>query len=89
MCLILCFMFGYFAVVNLIRSEAWFRRCAGAILCTTVLVSLYGIYQYVFGTLMKTWLDEEMFSFISTRVISTFGNPNVLGEFLVMSVPFF
>ena len=89
MCMILCFMFGYFAVVNLIRSEAWFRRCAGAILCTTVLVSLYGIYQYVFGTLMKTWLDEEMFSFISTRVISTFGNPNVLGEFLVMSVPFF
>ena len=89
MCVTVCFIFSYILMVNLIRSEVWFKRCAGAILCTTVLVSLYGIYQYVFGTLSAGWLDKEMFSSISIRVISTFGNPNVLGEFLVISIPLF
>ena len=53
-----------------------------------LLVSLYGIYQQFFGNnLGHAWLDEEMFEDISVRVYSTLGNPNVLGEYLLMLIP--
>lgn len=53
-----------------------------------LLVSLYGIYQNFFGNnIGHAWLDEEMFSDISVRVYSTLGNPNVLGEYLLMLIP--
>lgn len=51
-------------------------------------VSLYGIYQQFFGNnLGHAWLDEEMFEDISVRVYSTLGNPNVLGEYLLLLIP--
>jgi len=33
------------------------------------------------------WVDTSMFSDISARVIGTFENPNVFGEFLIMIIP--
>ena len=51
-------------------------------------VSLFGIYQNFFGNnIGHAWIDEEMFSDISVRVYSTLGNPNVLGEYLLMLIP--
>ena len=51
------------------------------------LVSLYGIYEYVFGLTETIWQDTEMFENISGRVVSTFGNPNVLAEYLLLTIP--
>lgn len=53
-----------------------------------LLVSLYGIYQNFYGNnIGHAWLDEEMFSDITVRVYSTLGNPNVLGEYLLLLIP--
>ncbi|NLT14001.1 MAG: hypothetical protein GXY05_06620 [Clostridiales bacterium] len=54
------------------------------------LVSLYGIYQYFYynpGS-AGTWIDSDKFSDITTRVYATLGNPNVLGEYLLLITPF-
>ncbi len=53
-----------------------------------VAVSLYGIFQYVFGfTGAEAWLDSDMFSEIQLRVYSTLQNPNVLSEYLLLIIP--
>jgi len=83
----LCFMLGYFLVVNLVRGEFWLKRCLGAVVIGAVLVSGYGVYQNFFGEQDTTWQDTEMFEEISGRVVSTFENPNVLGEYLIMVIP--
>lgn len=83
-----CFIGSYFLVANLIRSEEWIKRCVLSLCTSSVLVSLYGIYQYVSGNVNTTWQDEEMFSNISGRVVSLFGNPNVLAEYLLLTIPF-
>lgn len=53
------------------------------------LVAAYGVYQYVFGaTGAAAWIDDDMFSDITTRVYSTLQNPNVLAEYLLLVIPF-
>ena len=81
------FMVGYFLVVNLIRSPEWFRRCLVGVVCSCTLVGLYGLYQNFFGLVSQTWQDSDMFSTIEGRVVSTFENPNVLAEYLIMVLP--
>ena len=83
----ICFMCGYFLVVNLIRSSEWITRCYLAVLSAAILVALYGIYQNFFGVANTTWQDTSMFSNITGRVVSTFENPNVLAEYLIMVLP--
>jgi O-antigen ligase len=56
---------------------------------SSLVVASYGIYQYFF---VKTptavaWVDVNQFPELSTRVYSTFENPNVLAEYLVFSIP--
>ncbi len=44
--------------------------------------------QYAFGwTTSNAWIDEEMFEDATMRVYSTLGNPNVLGEYLLLVLP--
>ena len=81
------FMVGSFLVVNLIRSPEWLRRCLAGVLFSCTLVGLYGLYQNFFGTISQTWQDSDMFSDIEGRVVSTFENPNVLAEYLIMVLP--
>ncbi len=53
-------------------------------------VSLYGIYQFFFydPASAGAWIDNDMFSDITHRVYSTLENPNVLGEYLLLIMPF-
>lgn len=81
------FMLGYFLVVNLLRSKEWFMRGVGCTAVSATLVALYGLYQNFFGTVSQTWQDADMFSEIEGRVVSTFENPNVLAEYLIMVIP--
>ena len=83
----LCFMLGYFLTVNLIRSDAWLKRCLCSVSSGVFAVAGYGLYQNFFGEQDTTWQDTEMFEDISGRVVSTFENPNVLGEYLIMVIP--
>ncbi len=81
------FMVGYFLVVNLIRSREWLMRCVVGIMLSSTIVAIYGLFQNFFGMAETTWQDSDMFSSIKGRVVSTFENPNVLAEYLVMVLP--
>ena len=82
------FIMFYFVIVNSITSYKKWKALVACFLCAGALVALYGVYQNFAGvSSTASWVDEEMFSSIKTRVYSTFGNPNVLGEFLVIMIP--
>lgn len=57
----------------------------------TVATALYGIYQWkVVGIAVNPSLtDITVNQGMSGRVFSTMGNPNIYGEFLVLTIPFF
>lgn len=84
----LAFMLSYYLLTNSVRSKERLFTLIVLMLFAGLLVALYGIYQYVFGFAEgTTWIDEDMFSDIETRVVSTFENPNVLGEYLLLLIP--
>jgi len=87
MLVFVCFMSVYFVIKNIISSPALVKRCLYALVLASALVSAYGIYQNYFGDLSSKWHDISVFSEIRGRVVSTFDNPNVLGEFLVLIFP--
>ncbi|MBQ8893965.1 MAG: O-antigen ligase family protein [Clostridia bacterium] len=48
----------------------------------------YGLFQYLSGMTDTTWTDTALFEdSIQLRVYSTFANPNVYGEFLLLTIP--
>ena len=82
------FMAGYFIITNTVTSKKSLYLLISVMTLSAFFVAMYGIYQYVFGFAEgTTWIDTEMFTDIETRVVSTFGNPNVLGEYLLLMIP--
>ena len=82
------FVLSAIMIENSVRSRKQLRWVVRGLVFAAVLVALYGIYQYFFGTGgTETWVDEDMFSDISTRVYSTLDNPNVLSEYLLLAIP--
>ncbi len=51
------------------------------------IASVVGFYQYFSGAVDTTWTDTTLFEDLSIRVYSTFANPNVYGEFLLLAAP--
>lgn len=87
MLVFICFMLGYFVVKNTVRSPVLVRKCLYSLTVSSVIVAFYGLYQNFFGTPSTVWQDTAMFSEIKGRVVSTFANPNVLGEYLILIFP--
>ena len=83
-----CLMLGYFLVVNLMRTKLWLSRTIAALTGSAFLVSVYGIFQYFTGAANENWIDPALFEDISGRAISTFENPNMLAEYLILILPF-
>ncbi len=82
------FVLGFYLTVNAVRTKTQLYALISAMLFAGAAVAIYGIYQHMFGFAEgTTWTDTEMFDNIETRVISTFGNPNVLGEYLLLLIP--
>lgn len=82
-----CFILGYFLILWLIDTKQTVRVmvffcCAAAFIC-----GLIGLYQYLSGDVNTTWTDTELFSTLQLRVYSTFENPNVYGEYLLLVLP--
>lgn len=81
------FICGYYMVVNSISSKEQFNSLLTGVFYCGLIVALYGISQYFFGFEEgRIWTDNNMFD-IKTRVVSTFENPNVLGEYLLLLIP--
>lgn len=84
----LVFMSAYFVIINTVNSEKALNNLLTVFVLSGLLVCLYGIAQYVFGwDTTQAWVDEEMFSDIKMRIYSTLGNPNVLGEYILLVLP--
>ncbi len=81
-------LLGYFLVVNLMRTLRWVKRCVLGLISSATIVAAVGIIEYFFAESSGEWLDLSLFSDIRLRVVSFFGNPNVLSAFLVMIFPF-
>lgn len=86
--LFVCLISVYFMVSCCIRSAEWINRIILSAVSSAMIVALYGIVQYAFGTFgVNAWLDSDLFEGISGRAISTLENPNMLGEYLILIIP--
>lgn len=66
------------------------KRLISALVALTVggaISGVYGLYQYLSGSVNTTWTDTALFEDLQLRVYSTFANPNVFGEFLLLLIP--
>lgn len=86
--LMIAFVLSYFVVINTIENKKQFKFILYIFSIAAVITAFYGLYQYMFGDLYsQAWLDKEMFEDIKMRVYSTFENPNVYGEYLILAIP--
>lgn len=79
---------GYFIASSLIKGDISIRRIVRALIFSSVIVSSIGLIEQFFGITINSWVDRDLFPDITGRITSTFDNPNVLGEFLIVTVPF-
>lgn len=82
------FMIFYSAAV-LFRAPKTVKLVLAVIIVSTLILSLLGIYQYFFVKIptAEAWVDAQQFPELATRVYATLENPNVLGEYLGLSIP--
>ena len=82
------FMAMYFVIINSVNSKKVLNNILITFAVSGFVVCLYGICQYLFGwDTNQAWMDEEMFEDIKMRIYSTLGNPNVLGEYILLVLP--
>ena len=83
--------FLLFAIVleNAVNSRRQLDGLVLVLVAAGTVVALYGVCQYLFGWgyQSQAWVDTEMFQDISFRVPSTLGNPNMLGQYLILIIP--
>lgn len=81
------FVSSFFVIRRCASDKNYMYKLIDTIIAAAFFVSLYGIYQYLFVSADTTWQDVEMFESMKGRIYSTFGNPNVFGEYLLMTIP--
>ncbi|MEG1441783.1 MAG: O-antigen ligase family protein, partial [Oscillospiraceae bacterium] len=81
-------MIFYFVIINTLKTKKQVFDLLTVLAISGALVCLYGLAQYIFGwNTSQAWMDEEMFTDIKMRIYSTLGNPNVLGEYILLVLP--
>ena len=88
--LLMCaFILFAFLLENAIRTRSQLDLLIRLMVFCATLVALYGIFQYFFrtGYQSEAWVDSDMFSSITFRVPSTFQNPNMTGQYLLLMIP--
>lgn len=77
-----------FVMINTIDSLEDFNILLTFVVFSATIVALIGLYQYIVGVpIDAAWVDVENNPDIKARVYSVFGNPNVLAEYLIMTIP--
>ncbi|MBO4979260.1 MAG: O-antigen ligase family protein, partial [Clostridia bacterium] len=82
------FLCGHVLIFNLIRTREWVRRCVLAAVISGAMACVLGVFQIFTGSMNSSWLDNSLFSGIGTRIVSSFDNPNVFAEYLLLLIPF-
>ena len=81
------FLFAAYALIRILSYGNLLINVLNGISLCSIPVSLFGIYQHFSGfDAQNTWIDTSMFEDISGRVVSFFGNPNVFGEYLILTI---
>lgn len=79
----------YFVAKDVFKDKKPRALIINLIVIAGFVVSMIGINQYLLKEKTNLeWVDQNEFSEIRTRVTSTFKNPNVLGEYLLLIMPF-
>ena len=85
MALFLILMAVFFVAKDAIDTEEKLDFVLWVLISMGALIALYAVYQYIVGVEMDAaWVDAESFD-ITTRAYATFTNPNVLGEYLILT----
>ena len=83
------FVLFFIVLINSVETRKQLHYMMFFMIGMGVLVSLYGFYQFMFpDKFTSVWYDKDMFTDISFRVYSTLENPNVLGEYFLLIIPF-
>lgn len=84
------FVFIFYSVfINNLKTSKDLFKIITAITIATLLVSFYGLLQkFVIGVAVNlSQTDMSISQELSGRVYSTMGNPNVLGEYFLLTIP--
>lgn len=73
--------------VNLMKYKRWIKTCIAAFIIPALPVSFIGIVQYSLGLAPSGWTDTAIFGGITSRAVSIFNNPNILGLYLAVAFP--
>ncbi len=85
--LMILFLCSYFLVVTFMKNKRNLRTLIFLFCTSSLFTGLYGLYQRLTGLSDTTWTDTGLFEGVSLRVYSTFGNPNVFAEYLLLAIP--
>lgn len=76
----------YFLIVNLYIRKTWISRGFRVVCAITGIMSVFAILQG--GLKDPAWEDASVYSDAHARIASFFDNPNLLGVFLIIVLPF-
>lgn len=80
---------GIFIILRSVKSSHDLICALTALLLGSLVACGIGLYQYFSGQVDTTWTDTSLFEDLQIRIYSTFANPNVFGEFLLLVTPLF
>lgn len=84
----LIFIAAYVFIVNTLTTPAKWRAAIVCFAAGALLIGIYGIIQnFTMDVTTQSWVDTQMFEDIKTRVYATFDNPNVLGQYFIITIP--
>ncbi len=82
----LSLMLLFFSVTIVVKNKEIFKKIIFAITVSTLYTSIVGLVQFVFGKGGMGWSDNDEYIGGLSRITSTFANPNVYGEFLIITI---
>lgn len=87
--LYLSYFIIFFLAANLIKDETYLKASFISLTAAGTILSLYGIYQYLFGfkELEEFAAAQQLDILLPNRVFAVFTSPNVFAGLLVMLLP--
>ncbi len=88
-CVYMVFIATYFVMVNTFTTKARYKGACACFAIGVLFIAAIGIWQnFNVSSTTSSWVDSNMFEDIKTRVYATFDNPNVLGQYFIITLPF-
>ncbi len=84
----LVFIAAYVVIANTLTTPSRWRGAVVTFALGALLIALFGIVQnFTMDATTQSWVDPDMFEDIKIRVYATFDNPNVLGQYFIITIP--